>query len=157
MVKSLLSDPRIDPSDRDNASIAFACFYQQTEIVRILLSDSRVDPTIGGNFLLFCACQLNNENLIKALISDSRVDPSVVFNFPLYSSSKEGNLEIVKLLCSDERVDPTAHQNRAFNIAVEMYSFFFFTFSSFSCHISSFNSLHLGSLKNSKCKSLFQQ
>lgn len=46
IVKLLLKDPRVDPSDSDNNAICDAGYLGWTEMVRLLLQDPRVDPTV---------------------------------------------------------------------------------------------------------------
>ena len=48
-VSSLLKDPRVDPSEKDNQAIRYASLYGHTEIVRLLLQHPRVDPSAKNN------------------------------------------------------------------------------------------------------------
>jgi hypothetical protein len=49
IIKVLLSDPRVDPSDENNYAIRLASYYGYLKIVKLLLSDPRVDPSDENN------------------------------------------------------------------------------------------------------------
>ncbi len=48
-VRSLLQDPRVDPSADNNYAIRMASMSGYTEVVELLLRDSRVDPSVNDN------------------------------------------------------------------------------------------------------------
>ena len=52
VVKLLLSDPRVDPSvkdDDDNQIISLASLHGHSAVVKLLLEDPRVDPSAQNN------------------------------------------------------------------------------------------------------------
>ena len=49
VVKALLADKRVDPTDDDNCAIRWASYYGRIEVVKALLADKRVDPTARNN------------------------------------------------------------------------------------------------------------
>jgi hypothetical protein len=52
VVKKLLKDPRVDPSNCDNYAIKWASRNGHIEVVNILLEDPRVDPSDTNNYAL---------------------------------------------------------------------------------------------------------
>ena len=52
IVKPLLSDSRVDPSDDNNYAIRWASENGHLEIVELLLSDLRVDPSDDDNYAI---------------------------------------------------------------------------------------------------------
>ncbi len=51
-VRSLLQDPRVDPSAERNYSIRMASLNGHLEVVKLLLQDSRVDPSDIDNYAI---------------------------------------------------------------------------------------------------------
>ena len=49
IVRLLLADSRVDPSDYDNEAILCACRCGHVNVVRVLLADSRVNPAVRDN------------------------------------------------------------------------------------------------------------
>lgn len=72
IAKFLLQNPRVNPSDGDNAPIKCAVMGSG-EIVRLLLKDSRVDPTVNENQPLRVALFWCNLDSIYALLEDPRI------------------------------------------------------------------------------------
>ena len=52
VVKLLLEDPRVDPSDRDNTAIGLTASFGRLDVVKLLLDDPRVDPSDHHNFAI---------------------------------------------------------------------------------------------------------
>ena len=73
VVKRLLLDSRVDPSDQDNIALIMASELGYIEIVELLLSDSRVDPSDQINRAIFSASQRGHLNIVRRLLQDSRV------------------------------------------------------------------------------------
>src|SRR3989304_5945772 len=49
VVKLLLQDPKVDPSDQNNYAIRLASRKGHVEVVKLLLQDSRVNPSDHNN------------------------------------------------------------------------------------------------------------
>jgi hypothetical protein len=113
VVKLLLADPRVDPSDYNNIAIQAASKNGQLEVVRLLLSHPRVNPSDYGNDAIKVAFLTGHLEVVRLLLSDRRMDPSVDDNLAIRWASKNGHLEFVKLLLSHPRVDPSAQNNDA--------------------------------------------
>ena len=113
MVKILLKDPRVDPSDDNNNSIRRASKNGHLEIVKLLLQDPRVDPSDGNNYSIKAASENGHIKIVRLLLKDPRVDPSDDNNYALekaYDKSdrrdpdKIGYIDIVKVLFRNKRV-----------------------------------------------------
>jgi len=83
VIKLLLTDTRVNPSDEDNYAIQLASETGRFEVVKLLLE---VGPS---------------ERFPKR----ERVNPSAYRNFAIRKASENGHLEIVKLLLNDSRVE----------------------------------------------------
>src|SRR6185503_9095679 len=55
IVRLLLEDTRVDPSEFDNQALYNACSYHHLKVVKLLLTDPRVDPSTQNNLALSCA------------------------------------------------------------------------------------------------------
>jgi hypothetical protein len=108
MVRNLLSNNLVDPSDDKNGAIRWASRNGHVEVAKLLLSDERVDPSTNNNGAIRWASRNGHVEVVRLLLSDERVDPSANNNGAIRWASKNGHVEIVKLLLSDERVDPSA-------------------------------------------------
>jgi len=79
IVKYLLKDKRVDPTDLDSVSLRAATFYRHYDIVKLLLDDGRADPAAMDNepFLdaIRSAIIYNDYSLAKLLLKDGRVNP----------------------------------------------------------------------------------
>jgi hypothetical protein len=72
-VKSLLKDPRIDPSAYNNYAIRSASERGFQEIVEILLKDNRVNPADDNNWAIRWARIHDHKEIVEMLLQDSRV------------------------------------------------------------------------------------
>ena len=108
IVRILLADPRVDPSDYDNFAIRKASQYGRFEVVKLLLADPRVDPTVYDNKAIRWASRYGRLEVVDLLLADSRVDPSDYDNKAIRWASANGHFEIVKLLLADPRVDASS-------------------------------------------------
>lgn len=73
IVKTLLSDPRIDISLHDNAAFIAAVLKNGHKMVELLLTSRHCDPTVLNNFALNYALSKNFKILANTLKRDSRV------------------------------------------------------------------------------------
>ena len=80
LVKTLLTDPRVDPAAGNNYAIKVASDYGHTEVVRLLLNDPRVNPAADNNFAIRWASENGQMNVVKLLLTDKRVDWRLVNN-----------------------------------------------------------------------------
>jgi ankyrin repeat protein len=107
VVKLLLQDPRVNPSDNSNSAIRYASDKGYLEIVKLLLQDPRVDPSDDGNQAIRWASYYGHLEVVKLLLKDSRVDPLADSNSAIINSCNRGHHEVVKLLLQDPRVKNT--------------------------------------------------
>ena len=71
IVKLLLNDSRVDPSDRNNYAIRIASQYGHTEIVKLLLNDSRVYNKLKlDNNELYKKSSFYRKEKIKKIINE---------------------------------------------------------------------------------------
>ncbi|MCI0381476.1 MAG: ankyrin repeat domain-containing protein [Chlamydiae bacterium] len=111
IVKELLKDSRVDPSDdyvKTNGAILFASANGHLEVVKELLKDSRVDPSANNQEALQCAIKNNYLEVVKELLKDSRVDPSANGQAALKAAKTNRRKKIEEELLKDPRVDPSA-------------------------------------------------
>jgi ankyrin repeat protein len=74
IIKLLLDDPRVDPSDNSDTCIQYASESGNFEIVWLLLSDPRVNPGANNNYAIKCANKNGHTKIVDLLSSDPRVD-----------------------------------------------------------------------------------
>src|SRR3990170_2153039 len=70
VVKLLLQDLRVDPSDQSNDAIIWASQSGHVEIVKLLLQDPRVDPSGKDNKAIGFAISLGHIEVVKLLLQD---------------------------------------------------------------------------------------
>lgn len=99
IVKLLLKDQRVDPSDKRNEAIEFACEYQHYEVVELLLKDKRVNPFDR------MACKDGHLNIVELILNGCRKEENRTMMEGLHEASKKGRLEIVRLLLRHVVVD----------------------------------------------------
>ncbi|PRP77975.1 centrosomal protein [Planoprotostelium fungivorum] len=93
MVRLLLSDPRVDPSARDNDAFRWAASEGHHEVY-------------GYSLLILVWIPANRHGeVVRLLLADSRVDPSVRNQEAIKKASSEGHAMTVQLLLTDPRVD----------------------------------------------------
>ena len=119
VMRLLLSDPRVDPSDHNNYAIILASKNGRLEVVKLLLSDPRVDPSSDYNYAIRMASTYGHLEVVRLLLSDPRVDPSSDNNYAIRGASENGHLEVVRLLLTHPKVDPTANNNYAIRMAIQ--------------------------------------
>jgi Ankyrin repeats (3 copies) len=73
IVKELLKDKRVDPSDDNNYAIRWASENGHLEVVKELLKDKRVDPSANNNEAIRWASQYGHLEVVKELLKDKRV------------------------------------------------------------------------------------
>ncbi len=107
VIKILLADTRLDPSDDDNEAIELASQYGHTEVMELLLNDNRVDPSANHNFAIQIASRYGYVDIVKVLLNDMRVDPSDDDNKAFLNAHEIGHEDIMDLLAKDPRVNQT--------------------------------------------------
>lgn len=106
LVKKLMQNTSIDPSEFNNEAIRNAARSGHSGIVQLLLNDLRVDPTDCNHEAIIYAAWKGHTDTVAILLNDSRVNPSIFNNLIINDASKNGNLEIVRLLLNNPRFDP---------------------------------------------------
>ncbi len=72
VIKILLSDPRVNPADRENIAIITASMNNNEKVLKLLLSNDRIDPSDQNNLALRSAIRCNQNNIIELLSLDMR-------------------------------------------------------------------------------------
>jgi ankyrin repeat protein len=98
ILRTLLSDPNVDPSIDDNAAIKDAATDGNVGVVRLLLESSKVDPSAGDNHALKWAAYNGHTEVVRLLLESGQVDPTAGNNFALRMAQKKGYTDIVRLL-----------------------------------------------------------
>jgi hypothetical protein len=106
VIKMLLKDPRIDPSEKKFV-FKIASEFGNFELFEILLKDHGVDPSASNNKAIRSASANGRTKIVATLLQDGRVDPSVKGNEAIRSASRNGHFKIVEMLLKDHRVDPS--------------------------------------------------
>ncbi|KAI9333820.1 hypothetical protein BDR26DRAFT_921151 [Obelidium mucronatum] len=135
--KFLLADDRVDPSDNNNALLAFVLDHlenlrnssrlrnlrdenemvqEYTELLHILLDHPKTDPTYDSYAMIHWAVRNKRRALVKRLLSDPRVvPPSPKDEFkkrcPLIVASGLGLGKAVLMLLTDPSIDPTTNNS----------------------------------------------
>ncbi|KAI8900063.1 ankyrin repeat-containing domain protein [Globomyces pollinis-pini] len=119
VIKLLLQDDRIDPTEDDSQALRLASENGHLEVVELLLEDGRADPSDDDNYAI-CFASLNGHyEIVKLLMKDDRTDPSGDNNYAIRSAASGGHSEIVQLLLTDERVDPITEDNQMLRLALK--------------------------------------
>lgn len=86
IVKLLLSDPRVDPTDDNNFSIIMASKNGHREVVKLLLNDNRIIPAKYSNYAIQQACQNGHTDIVQLLWQNKKVKNTLKYdNLELYN------------------------------------------------------------------------
>ncbi|KAI9339295.1 hypothetical protein BDR26DRAFT_862187 [Obelidium mucronatum] len=110
-VKSLLHNPRVDPTDLDHYAVASTPEDEQPEILSLLLADPRMSPISQNYLALRWACDHDHLETIRILLADSRVDPENNNNYCMITLLKRGQVELARSILEQGRVDPSVGEN----------------------------------------------
>lgn len=106
IVKVLLKDVKVNPSNHNIDALLWASEYGHAEIVKLLLEDGRFDPRYNRSYSLALAANYNFPEVVKLLLEDGRANPADANNRALKWAKQKGNQEIVDMLLKDGRLDP---------------------------------------------------
>ena len=73
MVELLLTDPEIDPAEKDNYAIKVAANNRYIDIVKLLLRCKSVDPSAYSNFALKVAAENKDRPMVNLLLAQEKV------------------------------------------------------------------------------------
>jgi ankyrin repeat protein len=111
VVWSLLEDPRVDPTARNNEAIRMASENGHIEVVELLLENNRVDPTTA----IFNASKNGHIDVIQLLLENG-VNPANDNNKAIRWASENGHVDVVELLLQDRRVFLTGLSIRGYTV-----------------------------------------
>ena len=106
IVRLLLRDGRIDPTEEDSRVLRGAAEYGKDEIMQALLDDWRVDPNFGDGKPLYWATKFNHHETVRVLLSDPRVDPRAHGHAAFKRALRDNLEEVVREFLRDGRVNP---------------------------------------------------
>jgi hypothetical protein len=129
-VKSLLQDPRVDPSVRFQRPLRGAVYYGRSDVVKLLLSQEKVDPyyvhstkTLKGSILDapgmfgasvgYLAFESEDHDTIAAILNDKRSSVGGVCNDILHKAVSLKHWDLVGLLVIHPHyeMDPVAEDS----------------------------------------------
>ena len=82
LVKILLNDKNVDPSDNYNFAIQYSSLNGLTDIVKLLLKDNRIDPSDKGNYAIYYSDSNGYIDIRELLWSNQRVKNTLKNNCP---------------------------------------------------------------------------
>jgi len=104
VVRLLLGDERVNPSNQHNRAIRWAAINGHLEVVRLLLGDARVNPADQHNEAIRGAAANGHLEVVRLLVGDKRVNPTAISNAAIRGAVAKGHLDVVRLLDMDPRV-----------------------------------------------------
>lgn len=116
VVRFLLQNPRLRPSDDHNIALNMACHKNHCNIIKLLLQDPRVNVE-GMPHVIDGLLRDGRLDALKILVNDPRYDPSAHKNHLIRELAKYGHLNLIKFVLKDPRVDPGAKNGEALNNA----------------------------------------
>lgn len=117
-VERLLNDPRVDPTECNNAAIREAARRGHADVVRALLCDGRADPMARYGETVRATIEEGHTRVARMLLDDPRVDPAAYDNVFIRIAAEKGRTDIVRMLLAEERVDPMTRCNRPLCLAL---------------------------------------
>lgn len=105
VVKRLLNDARIDPSQGRQRAICAASEEGHDKVVRLLLKHPKVDPGANQSDALFKASKKGHWKVVELLLKDPRVDPRASDYAAFREAMGQGHLKVVELFLKDCRVN----------------------------------------------------
>lgn len=118
LVKELLQNPKINPSDSKNWAIKAAIKNGHLKVVKELLKNNQIDPDISQTLNL--AVKYGHYQIAKELLNSKRLTVSDTrYHEPIYFAAKNNRVKIMKLLLDDTRLDPSIKKNEAIITAAE--------------------------------------
>ena len=103
IMRLLLSDLRVDPSDNESESLRYAVTKDREKTVAVLLEDGRVQPWIHNGDILIEAVKIANVDIVKLLLEDGRVDPNVRAGDALVGAIRNEQDRVLETLLADHR------------------------------------------------------
>lgn len=98
MFARLLSDPRVDPGDKNNSALKNALLRSHGEIVKLLLADPRVNPIAKNHRAIEAVTRKGHMDMVRLLLLDGRLDREIESSMALKLAKERGYKDIAKLL-----------------------------------------------------------
>ena len=98
VVRLLLEDDRVDPSDNGNAAIINASEHGHVEVVRLWLEDDRVDQSHGTEHAVLAACLEESVDVMCFLLKKSGVNFANKFIFEKVSLGIKRKFALITVL-----------------------------------------------------------
>jgi len=104
IVKLLLNDTRVNPSDQDNEALRNASARGHFEIVKLLISNPKLTFSDISSDAIVQASKNGHLEIVKLLLNDPRVNPTYQNNAAVRYANTFKFTDIVNLLLTDTRV-----------------------------------------------------
>lgn len=79
IVKLLLKDPRVDPTDKNYEAVKYAVQYKDVKMLRLFFNHPKVDPTFNSNFIIKSLRHSysvgRNINMFRFLLKNPKINP----------------------------------------------------------------------------------
>jgi ankyrin repeat protein len=117
VVRCILDDYDVDPSDQKNIAFLMACKHGQLDIVVYLLKDKRVNPTAEGSAGFTSAIENGHMHVVRLLQDDARMGGvgDGIASEAFSKACAKGQVAMVRFLCDPNTgiVNPSANDNDA--------------------------------------------
>ena len=101
VVRLILDDGRVDPTEPENAPLFFAMFQRDGAVLRELLEDKRVSAALIHLSFFDYAFVSGNVNVVRVLLDKYLVDDQRLHIHRLHMAVAFGHVEVVRLLLVD--------------------------------------------------------
>ena len=106
-----------NPTENNNAPIAYASCNGHADIVKLLLQDGQVDPSVFYNAPIRNASYYGHPKIVEMLLQDRRVDPTDDDNYTIKYACLNRHIKVIELLLQDGRADPSVNDNSILRFA----------------------------------------
>lgn len=103
MMRLLLSDPRVNPSDNESSCLRYAVTKGREQTVAVLLEDGRAQHWAQNGDALIEAVKIANVVIAKMSLDNGRVDPNVREGYALLEAIRNEQNEVAETLLADDR------------------------------------------------------
>ena len=118
IVKDLLQEPQVNPSDIKGEYLYTACMRNNPSLVKMLLDDPRTNLlNVRENNVFIESIKRGRIEAIKAMICHPKIDPTENEDEAIYRASESNQLEILKLFLVDTRICPNRRNNEVLRVA----------------------------------------
>ncbi len=119
VIKVLIADQRVDPSDLNNLAIRWTSEKGHLEVAKLLLADPRVDPSAMNNEAILKASQKGHVEVVMLLLGSDKINQNIKTEIQKELQLKMATLSVA---CSYSKL---SHNNYAIqHSSLEGYIYF---------------------------------